>query len=116
MIEGVDLDQFVKDTLLAIVRGVATAQQDEELGQHVAPRVSGAPSGRQSSQGLPIQNVHFDVAASASKSTSAGGGMAVKVLPLFAVQGDGKGQHESSTVSRISFDVPVSLPESRPRA
>lgn len=86
-----NLDEFVKKTLLDITNGVASAQDETLLfiapGRVEGEKVTGA------------QIVHFEVAVTVSKEASAG----IRVLSF----GEGKAGATSQEVSRISFDVPV---------
>ncbi len=86
-----NLDEFVKKTLLDITTGVSLAQDEALL--YIAPghvegeKLTGA------------QTVHFEVAVTVSKEATAG----IRVLSF----GEGKAGGSSQEVSRISFDVPV---------
>lgn len=85
------LDQFVKQTLLDITRGIAEAQEESLL--YIAP---GYVNGVRQESG---QSVAFEVAVTIS--TEGGGG-----IDVFSV-GSLKGQHSHEAVNRISFEVPV---------
>lgn len=86
-----NLDEFVKKTLLDITSGVASAQEEALLfiapGYVEGEKMTGA------------QIIHFEVAVTVSKEASAG----IRVLSF----GEGKAGASSQEVSRISFDVPV---------
>lgn len=86
-----NLDEFVKKTLLDITTGVSSAQDEALL--YIAP-------GRVEGEKLTgAQIVHFEVAVTVSKEASAG----IRVLSF----GEGKAGGSFQEVSRISFDVPV---------
>ncbi|WP_143526110.1 hypothetical protein [Roseivivax lentus] len=85
------LDEFVKQTLIDITKGVADAQEDALL--YIAP---GYVNGdRQDAQ----QTVSFEVAVTVN--SEGGGGISVFSL------GELKGKHAQETANRISFEVPV---------
>jgi len=85
------LDEFVKQTLVDITKGVAEAQ-DEAL-VYIAPGyVNGV---RQEDK----QTVSFEVAVTVN--TEGGGGISV-----FSI-GELKGTHAQETANRIAFEVPV---------
>jgi len=85
------LDEFVKQSLLDITKGVADAQETSLLyvasGYVNKIRQDGA------------QNVKFEVAV----TVNAEGGGGISVLSF----GDLKGSIARETVSRVSFEVPV---------
>ena len=85
------LDEFVKQTLVEITKGVAEAQEEALL--YIAP---GYVNGVRQEDG---QTVSFEVAVTVS--TEGGGGISV-----FSV-GDLKGSHAHETANKIAFEVPV---------
>lgn len=85
------LDEFVKQTLTDIAKGVADAQEESLF--YIAP---GYVNGERQEQG---QIVKFEVAVTVN-SEGAGG---VSILALGKVEGS----HARESASRISFDVPV---------
>ena len=101
------LEEFLSDTLLEIVDGVADAKVKNE---RISPRVTGGDkpvvSGfhRASSR----LGCRFDVAVTVSRTTNSGakGGVAIHV---FEAAGHGSSALEQSTVSRIKFEVPVTF-------
>lgn len=107
-ISMIALNDFVKSTLVAIVRGVVDAQgETDSLGASVNPRQNGIDGNH--INGTTIQDVHFDVAVTASESTAIDGGAKLNVTVLKAGVGTNSEASESST-SRIKFTVPVGLP------
>ncbi|PCJ04746.1 MAG: hypothetical protein COB16_17920 [Rhodobacteraceae bacterium] len=87
------LDEFVKQTLLDITKGVAAAQEDTLL--FIAPAV--VEGERQTER----QAVSFEVAVTVTVSGEGGGGISVMGL------GELKGGTSRETANRISFEVPV---------
>jgi hypothetical protein len=55
------------------------------------------------------QIVEFDVALTAMEGTGTKGGIGV-VAGMFALGSTGQSKEESSSVSRVKFSVPLSLP------
>ena len=85
------LDEFVKNSLLDITKGVADAQEEALL--FIAP---GSVEGEQQTEG---QTVSFEVAVTV---TGEGGG-GISVLGI----GEVKGAASKEAANRISFEVPV---------
>ena len=85
------LDEFVKQTLIDITKGVANAQEETLL--FIAP---GVVNGVEQLQG---QSVSFEVAVTVN--TEGAGGISVFSM------GDVKGAHSRETANRITFEVPV---------
>ena len=85
------LDEFVKQTLLDITKGVADAQQEALL--YVAPGFV------ENKKRTELQLVKFEVVVTVNQE--AGGGIRVWSL------GDAKANVSSEKTNRISFDVPV---------
>ena len=56
-----------------------------------------------------VQEIQFDVAVSASEDTATAGGVGI-VLAAIALGAKAQSREGTSTVSRIRFSVPVSLP------
>jgi hypothetical protein len=109
---GMNLDDYVRATLLAIMRGVVDAQKDQEVGGHVGRSPAGT-------QGLSVSNdghgntvsmVEFDVATTVEETSGAEGGVGIKVVSLFNAKAGGRTEVSSSGVSRVTFRVPISIP------
>jgi hypothetical protein len=121
----VELKEFVKQTLLDILKGVAETQQDTAVGKAVVPGQIGDakhPGSGVSTvlrQGALI-SVSFDVAVTAETSDAAkgGGGFKVAVLGMGASAGGELGSTTKNVaVTRIQFSVPVLLSASdRPQS
>ena len=98
------LDDYVSETLLAIIRGVVTAQGDVALGANVARAGGTMPIDR---QGNSITMVSFDLATTNEDKGSAGAG--ISVVPFASA----KGQIASaiSSANRLQFAIPISIPK-----
>lgn len=111
MTEGMELEEFVRATLLSVVRGVVEAQSDEGVGGYIGRAAS--TSSKDETENVVTQ-VSFDLATTAEEKRSAGGGFGIKVIPFASAEADGRVSGVQSTVSRIAFQVPVGVP--RPSA
>lgn len=110
-----ELKDFVRESLSQILNGVIEAQnslRENGCGGEISPAVktdwekSGLLFGQ---NGMPIQNVEFDVVVTATEKTGTKGtiGVAISVLKLGT---QGESQESSTQNSRIKFSVPISLP------
>ena len=112
-----ELKDFIREALSQIVQGVKEAQDAATTtGGEVSPRFSNRQQSTQqelkllkSEKGGIIQNVEFDVAVTASEGTGTRGGIGVFV-GAFALGSQGQSQSQNSSLSRIKFIVPVTLP------
>lgn len=103
---SIDLDEFVKATIMQIVQGVHAA------GVGVPAIDSSAvvnPRDLKDHYKEPTK-LHFDVAVTVSGRSGAEVGAKVKVLSAFRAGGKGENVHEHETVSRVQFEVPIALP------
>lgn len=112
MADGVNLQDYVRETLRAIAQGVREAQADSEIGGYVgrAPLNRVAPF-MDDNQGNTVMAVTFDVATTVEAKVSGGGGASVKVLSIAGVEGSAKREALRSAVSRVSFAVPMAVPK-----
>lgn len=102
-----ELKDFVAETLRQIVAGV-TAAQASEGGEHVnaeMPNIGGGNLIFGGTYGVATR-VDFDVSVSAESSGNAGA-----KLTVFGVGIGGGAEHKAGTANRISFSVPVRLPD-----
>jgi len=112
----ITLEDFVSQTLKEIINGVVTAQK------HAATknaRVNPPSLNFRVDQGVVklwddetqciAQEVHFDVAVTATEGSETKGGVGIFVGAL-GLGSQGQTDKERSVVSRISFDVPILLP------
>lgn len=99
-----DIKEFVRDSIIQIVSGVAEAQ--EELSNH--RRVAINPTLGHANYANP-ENIHFDLAVTVQEQLAVEGkvkgGIAVVSADVNAEK-----KSNNMTVSRISFNVPVALP------
>lgn len=113
-----DLQEFIKQTLVQIVKGTAEAQTEiAQIGGVVNPLgLSFAPSqmqGRRYTGDHNItQDVTFDVAITASEGSGTKGGIGV-VVGAVALGSQGRSDKAVEAVNRIQFTVPVLLPGHR---
>ena len=116
----IQLQDFVKETIVQIVNGVKAAQEARRgTKARVNPRGLTYPTTADNKQGRRwdfgtaqyAEDIEFDVAVAAAEGTETKGGVGV-VAAIFALGAQGKSDASSSTVSRIKFTVPVFLPES----
>ena len=111
-----DLKDFVGQALADIVQGVLDAQSALGTnGTYINPQLSTQQGDLQkhgnlvSIQGQPVQRVEFDVAVTAAKAKGTKDGIGV-VVGVIALGSKGHSSAESSSVSRIKFSVPITLP------
>jgi hypothetical protein len=105
-----NLEDFIKESLAQIFRSVhAMSAVAKETGAEIAPRQYAASGIVVNDVGRPVEMIDFDVAVTATDTGEVKGGIAVMGL---GVKG---GQSElNSTVSRIKFRIPVTLPSFAP--
>ena len=102
-----ELREFVKETLVQIISGVADAQSSAEVE---STRSAVAPSGQGTSDRDTLnQDVTFDVALTTTDKSLTKGGVGVFVG---AIGLGSQGQSDSSrlSLSRVQFTVPIYLP------
>lgn len=110
-----DLKDFVSETLVQIVSGVVDAQaRSEELGAKISPRLTGGANyavqhGFLAAEGGATQVVQFDVALTVKEGTGTKGGIGI-VAGVISLGSTGQTSEENSSVSRVKFGVPVTLP------
>jgi hypothetical protein len=108
------LDEFVSQTLTAIMQGVRRAQeQTADLGGVVSPQMFKVTDdeniGLAFGHSQPVINVSFDVVVSTTDKSESQGGLGVFVGPI-GVGSKGASGLEQGSESRIQFKVPVVLP------
>ena len=111
MTDGISLQAYVRDTLLAIVAGIQEAQAHNPHGALVgrAP-LQGLDAFARDLQGNSITKVDFDVATTVEARESGGVGGSVKVIAFGGIEAGGKREAGRSDVSRIAFTVPLAIP------
>lgn len=112
MTNAVTLQEYVRDTLLAVAGGIREAQEHEEFGALIgrAAKMSGNPNVALDSLSNVVTTVEFDVATTVEESSSGKVGGAVKVVAIGSLGADGAKGHRSEAVSRITFSVTLSMP------
>ena len=113
------LEDFVAETLMQIVKGVATAQQQAaERGAQINPSQLSCRTDQgtvvlwDKRTGVLGQQVEFDVAVTAVEDKKTKGGVGVFVGPL-ALGSQGESGKVNQSVTRIKFSVPVLLPTAK---
>jgi hypothetical protein len=110
-----NLKEFVAEALVQLVEGVIDAQdRTKDKKARIAPRLNANPEtlklGVFNTGDVPAQMVSFDVALTAMEGTATKGGIGL-VVAMVTLGSTGQSKEESSSVSRVKFSVPVSLPE-----
>jgi len=109
-----ELKDFISESLIQIIDGVATAQEHaEEKGAEVAPKLQATTGPRDTFRTHftehPVQTVEFDVAVTASEVDKAEGTIGILVASL-GVGVKGSEERQTTELSRIKFSVPIGLP------
>ncbi len=103
-----ELKDFVAETLSQIVEGVQIAQKRED-GTNVNAAMAGAEFGGHlvnvGTYGVATR-VDFDVSVTAETKGGAGA-----KLSVFGIGAEGGAGHTAGSANRISFSVPVRLPD-----
>lgn len=115
-----NLREFVSTVLQEVVAGVEDAQSSVKGDSEVNPHIwmaQRADANKQkileSNNGKWIHMVEFDVAVTVAESTGTKGGIGLVVGPV-ALGSQGASNAQSSTVSRIKFEVPIAFPRKSP--
>jgi hypothetical protein len=120
------LQEFIKETLIGIVRGIE--QASAEIGEHASinPKGTyvvvndGVTTVYYSSSGnteTHMTLVRFDVAVTAEeKNTGSGGGGGGASIGVLSFKVGVEGEHSvgSGSISRLEFSIPVLLPQGAP--
>lgn len=112
-----DLQEFVTQTLTQIVEGVRESQiRTKDLGAKVNPHLN-SPHSEMGKQGFlhagggqVAQVVQFNVALSVIEGTGTKAGIGIFAAAI-SLGASGESKAESSSISRVKFSVPLSLPE-----
>lgn len=109
-----ELQEFVKETLLQITRGVKEAQEAvKEYGGVVNPKQYRNPTdvtnAKINNEFCPVQDIDFEVALTSTtgKENKAGIGVA---LGSFKVGADRNNENKSVAATSVSFTVPLVFP------
>ena len=103
-----ELEEFIRSSMLQIMQGIRGAQQEWKTPSSGAGVISPAWDGPDDFVNR-VQEVKFDVAVTAATKTEGGGSGGIKVVAL-DVSGKVSRSAENSTVSRISFSIPILPP------
>lgn len=103
-----DLENFIKETLVQISRGISSANNElapmrkKEDGTEL-PKLFLLPPGAKQDQG---HGVHFDIAVTTKSSNEGGGGLKAR---LWVVDADLSGKLTSGleSISRVQFSVNI---------
>jgi hypothetical protein len=108
-----DLQEFVKETLIQISEGVTAARAKK--GGKIAPTLSINESAERvfltEIPGGTGYLVSFNLAVTTKEKTEGGGKAGIQVVSFLNLEGGKTKGVESSTVSHVSFDVPISYDE-----
>jgi hypothetical protein len=103
-----ELHEFVRETLVQIIRGVLDAQGDAAIAGGSAAIVPVTPGVSRVNSSV-YQDVTFSLAVTAASGTATKGGIMVVAGVLgLGSHGESRAQQEAS--SRVSFAIPVRLP------
>lgn len=107
-----ELREFVKDALVAIVEGVKDAQSELHGNINPTPSMIGDKVGSDyiTREGLRAYPVKFDVAVTVTAEANAQGGGKVSIWSVGSLEGKTTSRDGQSSVSRLQFQVPVALP------
>ena len=121
-----ELREFVKTVLADVISGVKDAQDiftsPDEGQANPAILIQGTSSGRVdvptgcllTTQKQLIQSVKFDVAVTVGQGSETKGGIGI-FMGAIGVGSHGESTTSQTSVSRIQFEVPVLLPQSKVR-
>ena len=107
-----ELNQFVAESIKQIIDGVCEAQvhaRDVRAAVNPSDVNTNEHTGHVLYHNVPLQNVEFDVAVSATEGSGNEGGAGLFVGPV-AIGTRGQSEASSTAVSRIKFTVPMALP------
>jgi hypothetical protein len=107
-----ELKDFIKETLVEIIRGVSEAQSDIlETGAYIHPMINRTNDkyavANYGGRVYTIYDVDFDIAVTASDSSGSKGGIGV-FLGSVGIGAKGESNESNVTQNRIKFKVPIS--------
>lgn len=106
-----NIQQFVTVALVEIASGVSDAN-DELENRKISSRANPPKDRNDSTVRINRHEIEFDIAVTAEQKNGKKGEAGLKVLSVGA-QGEMSSEKSQSTVSRIKFKIPLSLPESK---
>lgn len=114
-----ELEDFISESMISIVKGIKKAQADPLVGDHIAPLLQGEKrndfgnfhlKGDTANQATVLQ---FEVSVGVT-STDGGGASGKAKAKLIVVEieagGEVKSQREHATSHRLKFAVPIRIP------
>lgn len=114
-----ELEDFIAETMISIVRGIQKGQESE-VGEYIAPLIQGSQRNDFGNFHLKDDDTNqatvlqFEVSVSAKTMDSQGETGEVKAK-LFVVDigvgGDKKSQLESSSLQKLKFAIPITIPK-----
>lgn len=106
-----ELQNFIKETLLQITKGVKEAQEEAKVyGAVINPQIiSGHINAQIKGKYRPVQNVDFVVGLTTSSENGTDKGIGVMLGNFKAGYEDRKGD-SSESVTSVKFSVPLALP------
>ncbi len=112
---GMELREFITETLMQIAEGIEDAQKrlkDKGSEAIINTNMTETDVGHLVTGGRrrPVELIEFDVAILASEGTEAKGGIGLTVASLLNLEAGGKSSHSTGSESRIKFKVPMSYP------
>lgn len=115
-----NIQEFVETTLVEIFEGVKGAQNKlgPVVGDNINPWIRTTSNRAVAQSAIYIaQNkqlihmVDFDVAVTADSSSNAGGKAGLRIAGIGGIEGGGSSVNRDVIVSRVKFQVPITLPE-----
>lgn len=112
-----ELKEFVKETLVQIVKGVNDANSELSDTTSFVPSAnlqSGGASWKctndKSGRYHAVVDVDFDVMVNAEESKTKSGGVSIEVLSIIGVGRSGENGKTTSSANRVRFTIPLALP------
>lgn len=112
-----DVEEFVKDVLVQICKGVKSAQKEiSAVGGSVNPTLSQAPDSAVTGfvgnlkKGRGVYLAEFDIAITASDEIKAEGGGKIKVFDFASIGRDISKSGITAATSRVKFRIPLAPP------
>jgi hypothetical protein len=102
------IEEFIREALLSVVRGVKAAQSDPAHGEMIGRKpnyLAEGTGGTYDDQSNVVSFVQFDLATTVD--TSKGGEGAITIL---SAKIGGEAKVQTSAESRIKFMVPIGIP------
>lgn len=112
-----ELKDFVKETLVQIVKGVNAANEEmKDTSAFLASsNVSSGGAGWKYTKDKDgeyhyVTDVGFDIAIDVKEAKTTGKGIGIEVLSVLSIEGKGEKEKESRNTNRVSFTLPLALP------